>query len=190
MENYYIGADGPLSIPPMSPRRMNIAENTQQLGIGNPMELGAPSTGEFGDSNMIFAAIRDTLVPTVLRDSDALPYFDEPGEEDFLNRALKDADYEGDRIFVRRIFKNKEDCTTKMAIYAIRGKFHFIHAIVFTLMVMAVCVSYMCPWRVYVHKMEDIDVSRLEASLYNTPVVLILEVTSTNKRSRLLFEIL
>ncbi|EOA12303.1 hypothetical protein CARUB_v10007953mg [Capsella rubella] len=38
------------------------------------------------------------------------------------------AHYEGDEIFVGRLFKDKEDCTTKLAIHAIRHKFHFISA--------------------------------------------------------------
>ncbi|XP_023644427.1 ethylene-responsive transcription factor ESR2-like [Capsella rubella] len=40
---------------------------------------------------------------------DAPPYFDDPGVEDFLRRALKEADYEGDNVFVGRLYKNKED---------------------------------------------------------------------------------
>ncbi|EOA28310.1 hypothetical protein CARUB_v10024509mg, partial [Capsella rubella] len=73
----------------------------------------------------------------------------------FLRRALKDADYEGDDVFVGRLYKDKEDCTTKLAIHAIRRKFHFICATSRPTVVAAVCVSDTCPWRVYATKLED-----------------------------------
>ncbi|KAG7567381.1 Zinc finger SWIM-type [Arabidopsis thaliana x Arabidopsis arenosa] len=150
MEDYYTDPDGPLCLTP----RVPIAGG---LTIGTPvMEKGSGSTqGEQvpeGDRQMV---VRETPVPTVLYDRDAPPYFDDPGEEDYLQRALKDADYEGDDIFVGRLFKNKDDCCTKLAIHAIRRKFHFIHAKSCPTMVIAVCVGTTCPWRVYATKLED-----------------------------------
>ncbi|EOA32390.1 hypothetical protein CARUB_v10015669mg [Capsella rubella] len=68
--------------------------------------------------------------------------------DDFLNRALKNADYEGDALFVGRLFKNKEDCMTKMAIHAIIRKFHFINSKSGPTKFMSVCTSHTCPWRI------------------------------------------
>ncbi|KAG7559341.1 Zinc finger SWIM-type [Arabidopsis thaliana x Arabidopsis arenosa] len=150
MEDYYTDPDGPLCLTPRVPIAGGVT-------IGTPvMEKGSGSTQgkqvPEGDRQMV---VRETPVPTVLYDRDAPPYFDDPGEEDYLQRALKDADYEGDDIFVGRLFKNKDDCCTKLAIHAIRRKFHFIHAKSCPTMVIAVCVGTTCPWRVYATKLED-----------------------------------
>jgi len=72
-----------------------------------------------------------------------------------LHHTLKDAEYEGDNIFIGRLFKNKEDCATKLAIHAIRRKFHFIYAKSYPNILLAACVSHTCPWRIYATKMED-----------------------------------
>ncbi|CAE5959303.1 unnamed protein product [Arabidopsis arenosa] len=121
-------------------------------------EIEMPSTNtrvsEVQRNEMI---VKDTPVPTVFYDRDGPPYFDDPGEEDALQRALKDADYEGDDIYIGRIFKTKEDCATKLAIHAIRRKFHFIYAKSRPNVVAAVCVSHTCPWRVYATKLADSD---------------------------------
>lgn len=74
-----------------------------------------------------------------------------------MQRALRDADYEGDEIFLGRMFKDKDDCTTKLAIHAIRRKFHFITPKSTDKVVAAVCVSHTCPWRVYTIKLDDSD---------------------------------
>ncbi|CAE6074681.1 unnamed protein product [Arabidopsis arenosa] len=150
MEDYYTDPDGPLCLTPRVPIAGGVT-------IGTPvMEKGSGSTQgkqvSEGDRQMV---VRETPVPTVLYDRDAPPYFDDPGEEDYLQRALKDADYEGDNIFVGSLFKNKDDCCTKLAIHAILRKFHFIHAKSCPTMVIAVCVGTTCPWRVYATKLED-----------------------------------
>ncbi|XP_019098324.1 PREDICTED: uncharacterized protein LOC109131609, partial [Camelina sativa] len=149
-----------LDIAPASGTYGAFPANANECVTGGRMDISVVPNCEFGNTSRSLVAIRETPVPTVLRDSDAPPYFDDPGEEDLLNRALKDADYEGDEIFVGRIFKNKEDCTIKMAIHAIRRKFHFVTSKSSTMKVLAVCVSHTCPCRVFAHKMDDSD--RLE----------------------------
>jgi len=82
-------------------------------------------------------------------------------------KTARTLDYEGDVIFMGRLFKNKDDCCTKLAIHAIRRKFHFIrairrkfhfiHAKSCPTMVIAVCVGNTCPWRVYATKLVDSD---------------------------------
>jgi len=72
-------------------------------------------------------------------------------------RPLKDADYEGDDIYIGRIFKSKEDCATKLGIHAIHRKFHFIYTKSGPNAVAAVCVSDTCPWWVYATKLPDSD---------------------------------
>ncbi|KAG7544029.1 Zinc finger SWIM-type [Arabidopsis thaliana x Arabidopsis arenosa] len=156
MENYYTDADGPLCMTPKGPVEVG---NIQGIRGGNEsgnFEKGSGSAigGQVNEANREMI-VRETPVPTVLYDRDAPPYFDDPGEEDYLQRALRDADYEGDDIYVGRLFKNKDDCCTKLAIHAIRRKFHFIHAKSCPTMVIAVCVGTTCPWRVYTTKLED-----------------------------------
>ena len=70
---------------------------------------------------------------------------------------MKDADYEGDEIYIGQVFKNKEDCATKLAIHAIRRKFYFIYVKSGPNIVAAVCISHTCPWRVYPTKLSDSD---------------------------------
>ncbi|XP_024013032.1 uncharacterized protein LOC112081428 [Eutrema salsugineum] len=94
------------------------------------------------------------VTPT-MHERDAPPYFDDPIGEDELERALHDVDYEGDDIFVGRIFKNKEDCQRKLAIHAINHKFHFRYARSCPNVIIVVCVGDTCPWRVYATKMEE-----------------------------------
>ncbi|KAG7599567.1 Transposase MuDR plant [Arabidopsis suecica] len=149
MEDYYTDADGPLCLTPRVPLEVGkILGTVMEKGSGSSQGKEVPE----GDRQMV---VRETPVPTVLYDRDAPPYFDDPGEEDYLQRSLKVADYEGDDIFVGRLFKNKDDCCTKLAIHAIRRKFHFIHAKSCPTMVIAVCVGSTSPWRVYTTKLED-----------------------------------
>ncbi|KAG7533136.1 Zinc finger SWIM-type [Arabidopsis thaliana x Arabidopsis arenosa] len=158
LAHFYSDPDGPLI---MDPQPITMIDKGKSIMIEDRLstkQIGMPSTNtrvsEVQRNEMI---VKDTPVPTVFYDSDAPPYFDDPGEEDALQRALKDADYEGDDIYIGRIFKNKEDCATKLAIHAIRRKFHFIYAKSGPNVVAAVCVSHTCPWRVYATKLADSD---------------------------------
>ncbi|KAG7579067.1 Zinc finger PMZ-type [Arabidopsis thaliana x Arabidopsis arenosa] len=166
LAHFYSDPDGPLI---MDPQPITMIDKGKSIMIEDGLstkEIGMPSTNtrvsEVQRNEMI---VKDTPVPTVFYDRDAPPYFDNPGEEaasflsfsDALQRALKDADYEGDDIYIGRIFKTKEDCATKLAIHAIRRKFHFIYAKSGPNVVAAVCVSHTCPWRVYATKLADSD---------------------------------
>ncbi|KAG7636019.1 MULE transposase domain [Arabidopsis thaliana x Arabidopsis arenosa] len=152
--HYYSDPDGPLCMAPMNTPKISRVNNIVRGEIvateAQVNELNTHVRRRLAD-----IYLKETLVPTVLYDRDAPPYFDDPGEEDYLHRALKDADYEGDDIFIGRLFKNKEDCATKLAIHAIRRKFNFITVKSCPNIVLAVCVSHTCPWRVYATKLED-----------------------------------
>ncbi|KAG7564152.1 Zinc finger PMZ-type [Arabidopsis suecica] len=156
--HFYSDPDGPLI---MDPQPITMIDKGKSIMIEDGLstkEIGMPSTNtrvsEVQRNEMI---VKDTPVPTVFYDRDTPLYFDDPGEEDALQRALKDADYEGGDIYIGRIFKTKEDCATKLAIHAIRRKFHFIYAKFGPNVVAAVCVSHTCPWRVYATKLADSD---------------------------------
>lgn len=66
-----------------------------------------------------------------------------------VDSALADVHYEGDEIFVGRVFKSKADCKIKLAIHAINRKFHFKTTRSNTCMLVVQCVGESCPWRVY-----------------------------------------
>ncbi|CAD5324615.1 unnamed protein product [Arabidopsis thaliana] len=138
--HYYSDPDGPLCMAPMNTQKMSRVNNIVRGEIvateAQVSELNTHVRRRLAD-----IYLKETPVPTVLIDRDAPPYFDDPREEDYLHRALKDADYEGDDIFIGRLFKNKEDCATKLAIHAIRRKFHFITTKSCPNIVLAVCCS-------------------------------------------------
>lgn len=69
--------------------------------------------------------------------------------------ALGDVAYERDELYVGRIFKNKEDCKTKLAIHAINRKFNFIYARGVPGIIIDVRVVDACPWRVYIPRLEE-----------------------------------
>ncbi|RID68188.1 hypothetical protein BRARA_C00363 [Brassica rapa] len=66
-----------------------------------------------------------------------------------VDSALSDVHYEGDEIFVGRVFKSKADCKIKLAIHAINRKFHFKTTRSNTSLLVIQCVGQSCPWRVY-----------------------------------------
>lgn len=76
---------------------------------------------------------------------------------DEMQRAVGDVDYEGDEIFVGRIFRDKEECKLKLAIHAINRKFHFRSPRSCPNMLTLVCVSDRCLWRVTAAKLDDCD---------------------------------
>ncbi|KAG7559290.1 Transposase MuDR plant [Arabidopsis thaliana x Arabidopsis arenosa] len=90
---------------------------------------------------------------------DAAPDLDNniDGGNTVVNQAIDDATYEGDDIFVGRVYKNKEDFKLKMAIHALQRKFHFRHTRSDKKVVLLNCVADSCPWRVYVIRLEDCD---------------------------------
>ncbi|CAE6236029.1 unnamed protein product [Arabidopsis arenosa] len=168
LAHYYSDPDGPLCMGPTDTTNMNKRKAVSAPGAKTFQDLGEASTARVG-AKMGEMVLKEIPVPTVLYDRDAPPYFDDPGEEDYLHRALMDADYEGDDIFIGRLFKSKEDCATKLAIHAIRRKFHFIYAKSCPNILLAVCVSHTCQWRVYATKLEDSERFEVKsATLHHT----------------------
>ncbi|CAE5976061.1 unnamed protein product [Arabidopsis arenosa] len=166
LAHFYSDPDGPLI---MDAQPITMIDKGKSIMIDDGLstkEIGMPSTNtrvsEVQRNEMI---VKDIPIPTVFYDRDASPIFrrsrggsyQTTSYRDALQRALKDADYEGDDIYIGRIFKTKEDCATKLAIHAIRRKFHFIYAKSGPNVVAAVCVSHTCPWRVYATKLADSD---------------------------------
>ncbi|EOA12319.1 hypothetical protein CARUB_v10007958mg, partial [Capsella rubella] len=149
LAQYYSEPEPPACVTPVQPPRLDKGKGIMMESV---QEEGRVNSAPPMITQQIREMVRDTPIPIVLYDMDAPPYFDDPGEE-----ALKDADYEGDDVFVGRLYKNKEDCTTKLAIHAIRRKFHFILPKSTHKVVAAVCVSDTCPWRVYATKLEESD---------------------------------
>ncbi|XP_024010927.1 uncharacterized protein LOC112086250 [Eutrema salsugineum] len=98
----------------------------------------------------------ETRVKPALHERDAPPYFDYPmAGADAIARGLRDAQYEGDDIYVGRIFKTKDDCKLKLAIHAINRRYHFKTVNSQPENVIVVCVGPTCPWRIYAVQMED-----------------------------------
>lgn len=64
-------------------------------------------------------------------------------------------EYEGGELFVGRVFKNKDDCRTKLAIHTINRKFTFRREQTNNDYVIVRCVTDTCPWRVYTARLDD-----------------------------------
>jgi len=74
-----------------------------------------------------------------------------------VDSAFFDVKYEGDKLFVGRVFKSKFDCKIKIAIHAINCKFHFRTARSTPKFMVLKCISKTCPWRVYASKVDSSD---------------------------------
>lgn len=74
-----------------------------------------------------------------------------------VDSAFFDVKYEGDKLFVGRVFKSKSDCKIKIAIHAINRKFHFRTARSTPKFMVLKCISKTCPWRVYASKVDSSD---------------------------------
>ncbi|XP_024016291.1 uncharacterized protein LOC112089768 [Eutrema salsugineum] len=84
---------------------------------------------------------------------DAPPVVDDVSD-DGIDSALRDMRYEGDRIFVGRIFRNKVECKIKLAIHAINKKFHFRTPRSTPNYMEFLCINPTCPWRIYASLMD------------------------------------
>ena len=71
--------------------------------------------------------------------------------------AFFDVKYEGDKLFIGRVFKSKSDCKIKIAIHAINRKFHFRTARSTPKFMVLKCISRTCSWRVYASKVDSSD---------------------------------
>ncbi|CAA7026203.1 unnamed protein product [Microthlaspi erraticum] len=68
---------------------------------------------------------------------------------------ILDVAYEGDDLFVGRVFKNKHDCKVKIVVHAINRRFSYKNERSNYDLVVVRCVPDACPWRAYVARMED-----------------------------------
>lgn len=68
-----------------------------------------------------------------------------------------DVDYEGDELFIGRVFKNRDDCRVKIAVHAINRKFSFKNERTTNDVFIVRCVSDACPWRVYCVRLDETD---------------------------------
>lgn len=66
-----------------------------------------------------------------------------------VDAALADVPYEGDKIYVGKVYKSKTDCKIKIAIHAINRRFHIRTTRSSSRVMVMQCVSLTCPWRVY-----------------------------------------
>lgn len=76
---------------------------------------------------------------------------------DRTRMVVLDGDYEGDELFIGRVFKNRDDCRVKIAIHAINRRFSFRNDRTTNDVVIVRCVSDACRWRVYVVRLDDTD---------------------------------
>jgi len=76
---------------------------------------------------------------------------------DGMELAIRDVVYEGDELFVGRVFKNKQDCNVKLAVHALNSRFHFRRDRSYKKLMTLTCISELCLWRVYIVKLEDSD---------------------------------
>ncbi|KAG7558554.1 MULE transposase domain [Arabidopsis thaliana x Arabidopsis arenosa] len=90
---------------------------------------------------------------------DAAPVLDDndPDGSERTRLVVLDVDYEGDELFVGRVFKNRDDCRVKLAVHAINRKFSYRNDRTTNDVVIVRCLSDACPWRVYCVRLEDTD---------------------------------
>ncbi|CAL9248940.1 unnamed protein product [Arabidopsis halleri] len=90
---------------------------------------------------------------------DAAPVLDDanPDEDggDRTRTILLDVDYEGDELFIGRVFKSRDDCRVKIAVHAINRKFSFRNDRTTNDIVLVRCLYDACPWRVYCIRLES-----------------------------------
>ncbi|KAG7588591.1 Zinc finger SWIM-type [Arabidopsis suecica] len=102
-------------------------------------------------------ALEDMCLNFAFFNRDAAPTLDEQGEEGRVGMelAIRDVQYEGDELFVGRVFKNKQDCNVKLAVHALNRRFHFRRDRSTKKILTLTCVSDSCSWRVYIVRLED-----------------------------------
>ncbi|CAA7052770.1 unnamed protein product [Microthlaspi erraticum] len=69
---------------------------------------------------------------------------------------LPDVPYEGDNLFVGRVFKSNNDCKIKTAVNAINRRFHFHTTRSAPNFMVMNCITPSCHWRVYTVLVDDI----------------------------------
>ncbi|AAF79383.1 F15O4.15 [Arabidopsis thaliana] len=149
-ENDYPGGETIKECNFFGPSATNLVEP-----LGVHLDLAVPLHEALEDMCLNFASFN----------RDAAPTLDEQGEEgtnDIAYRvgmelAIRDVVYEGDELFVGRVFKNKQDCNVKLAVHALNRRFYFRRDRSCKKLTTLTCISETCPWRVYIVKLEDSD---------------------------------
>ncbi|CAE5959871.1 unnamed protein product [Arabidopsis arenosa] len=151
-----------------SQARVNDTINSSRVAVRSPVS-DSESTGSIdGDGNgaehvpcVMWGRVQEALNKMLLDKSDdpalfcrdAPPVFND-GKGADVETALADINYEGDKLFVGRVFKSKADCKLKIAIHAINRKFHFRTSRSTPKFMVLKCISKTCPWRVYAAKVD------------------------------------
>ncbi|CAD5314553.1 unnamed protein product [Arabidopsis thaliana] len=143
-ENDYPGGETIKECNFFGPSATNLVEP-----LGVHLDLAVPLHEALEDMCLNFASFN----------RDAAPTLDEQGEEGRVGMelAIRDVVYEGDELFVGRVFKNKQDCNVKLAVHALNRRFHFCRDRSCKKLMTLTCISETCPWRVYIVKLEDSD---------------------------------
>ncbi|XP_023639528.1 uncharacterized protein LOC17890225 [Capsella rubella] len=98
----------------------------------------------------------DLMEADVLPEEDCPPCFiDDILQTQEVGRGVYDS--ENDAIFIGRIFRNKADMQTALAIYAIKRFFNFKQVRSDKERLIVRCVDLSCPWRVYGHIAEGLS---------------------------------
>ncbi|CAD5313788.1 unnamed protein product [Arabidopsis thaliana] len=167
----------PFTLPP-NPPAITIPENadiegadSSRAAVGTPhgnhvSPIGnAVAETDLQRQNILFWGRAQEALNTILSDfsddpilfgRDAPPVFND-GKGEAVDSAFFDVKYEGDKLFVGRVFKSKSDCKIKIAIHAINRKFHFRTARSTPKFMVLKCISKTCPWRVYASKVDTSD---------------------------------
>ncbi|CAE5986636.1 unnamed protein product [Arabidopsis arenosa] len=144
-----------------SNRRCDVVPNANTTAI--PTDP-APSSG--------ILRLLQIPVQTFARDAAPVPDDTDHYGADRTRLVVLDVDYEGDELFVGRVFKNRDDCKVKIAVHAINRKFSFRNHRTTNDVVIVRCVSDLCPWRVYCVRLEETEYFEVRTVMleHNCPI--------------------
>ncbi|CAA7052370.1 unnamed protein product [Microthlaspi erraticum] len=114
--------------------------------IDDEVPLGERQTwGRFEEA--LHQLLTDFSTEASLFGRDVPPVFE--ADLDDVDSALADVPYEGDKLYIGRVYKSKTDCKIKIAIHAINRRFHFRTTRSMREFMLMQCASLTCGWRVY-----------------------------------------
>ncbi|KAG7534144.1 Transposase MuDR plant [Arabidopsis thaliana x Arabidopsis arenosa] len=144
-----------------SNRRCDVVPNANTTAIPTDPE---PSSG--------ILRLLQIPVQTFARDAAPVPDDTDHYGADRTRLVVLDVDYEGDELFVGRVFKNRDDCKVKIAVHAINRKFSFRNHRTTNDVVIVRCVSDLCPWRVYCVRLEETEYFEVRTVMleHNCPI--------------------
>ncbi|CAA7044462.1 unnamed protein product [Microthlaspi erraticum] len=124
----------------------NSGESSSNTGSGGIPDMNYNEWGRFDEA--LHLHLCDFGADPAMFGRDAPPVFLDD-DEDPIDSALADVPYEGDKLFVGRVFKSKTDCKLKIAIHAINWKFHFRTTRSSPTFMVMKCSCPTCEWRIY-----------------------------------------